>query len=304
MERTLQHITSIAHLTRSDAEHIFHLARKFREDFHQGIHQHSLEQKVVVNAFFENSTRTKNSFEIAALRLGAKVVSFSSTGSSVAKGESLFDTLQTLDAMFPDVIVMRNSLSGSAEYATRYVGASILNAGDGKHEHPSQALLDALTLLDVYETLEDRCIGIVGDIVHSRVARSNVLLLQLLGAKVFVCGPQTLIPTDISTWNVQTCTTVNELIEECDTVMALRIQKERMDAGLIGSAGEYRKFYGIQMKHIETKPSLYVMHPGPVNYGVEIDFDVANSHRSLIRKQVTNGVFIRMAMLSVLKGRE
>jgi aspartate carbamoyltransferase catalytic subunit len=259
---------------------------------------------VVVNAFFENSTRTRTSFEIAAKRLGAHVINFNSVSSSVAKGETLFDTLQTLDAMSPDIIVMRHHSSGAAEFATHHVKSAVLNAGDGAHEHPTQALLDAMTLLDVFDSLAGKRIGIVGDVLHSRVFRSDSYLLNTLGAKIIIAAPPTLMPHDISAFKAELCGNAAELIRSCDAVMTLRLQTERMQGGLIPSLAEYASKYGLLNKHFTGYEHVYVMHPGPVNYGVEIEFEIANSPQSLIRRQVENGVFIRMACLKLLSEKK
>lgn len=295
------HIVTTQQLSRADAEYLLSEARAYRSYFlHSADYLTDLKNCIVVNAFFENSTRTRTSFEVAAKRLGAEVVNFSSTGSSVAKGESLFDTLQTLDAMRPDIIVMRHQASGAAEFATTCTSASILNAGDGKHEHPSQALLDALTLLDALGSLEGKKIGIVGDIQHSRVARSNIYLLRTLGADVAVCAPATLLPRDVEVFGVELFSTIDEVVDWSDAIMGLRLQRERMESGLLATAGEYHRYFGIKNTHLQRKPELIVLHPGPVNYGVEIEFEAANSTQSLIRTQVANGVYIRMAMMKLL----
>lgn len=298
MTTTLHSITSTAQLHRELAESLILSAQTFQIEFNKYGHLSPfLKNKIIVNAFFENSTRTRVSFEFAALRLGATVVNFSSQGSSTAKGESYFDTLQTIDALSPDVIVIRHPMSGASDFATTWTSAHILNAGDGKHEHPSQALLDAMTLHQKFGTLENLRVGIVGDILHSRVARSNIILLKTLGAKVTVCAPPTLLPRSIGAWGVEVADTAKELFEQCDAVMTLRLQLERMQSGLLPSLGEYTKRYGLTTSLVATNKDVAILHPGPVNYGVEIDFDVANSSQSLIRNQVTNGMFMRMAML-------
>ncbi len=293
-------IISTENLSRLDFQHILDKARGYRAFFSRESVADDLRGCVVVNAFFENSTRTRSSFEIAAKRLGAEVVNFSATGSSVAKGESLFDTLQTLEAMGPDVFVIRHPSSGAAEFATRTVQPPVINAGDGTHQHPTQALLDCMTLLDVFEILEGRRIGIVGDLLHSRVFRSNYYLLRALGAEVIVSAPETLCPHDMSAFDCQRVDNVRELIPLCDAVMTLRLQKERMNSGLIPSLGEYAKQYGLKTSDFRDRSGVYVLHPGPVNYGVEIEYELANSTQSLIRRQVANGVFIRMACLALL----
>jgi aspartate carbamoyltransferase catalytic subunit len=300
---SLHSIISTAQLQRDLAESLISSAQTFNVEFTKYGHLSPfLKNKVIVNAFFENSTRTRVSFEFAALRLGASVVNFSSQGSSTAKGESYFDTLQTIDSLSPDVIVIRHPMSGASEFATTWTSAHILNAGDGKHEHPSQALLDAMTLYQKFGSIDNKRIGIVGDILHSRVARSNITLLKTLGAKIMVCAPPTLLPRSIDTWGVEVAENVKEIIEHCSAVMTLRLQLERMQSGLLPSLGEYTKRYGLTSALLSTNKDIAILHPGPVNYGVEIDFDVANSSQSLIRNQVTNGMFMRMAMLCHVAG--
>ncbi len=275
-------------------------ARDYRAFFSHSRESDELAGRVILNAFFENSTRTRSSFEIAALRLGARVVNFSSSGSSVAKGESLFDTLQTLDAMHPDAFVIRHSASGAAEFAASCVRAAVVNAGDGMHEHPTQALLDALSLLDALGSLEGKRIGIIGDLAHSRVFRSNYHLLRALGAKLFVCAPPTLRPREIDSFDVEQCSTAEDVVHCCDAVMTLRLQKERMQSGLIPSESEYARRYGLLNRLFVSRGNVLVLHPGPVNYGVEIEYEIANSSQSLIRTQVSNGVYVRMACLSLV----
>ncbi len=300
MNERPQHILGIEPTNALPIPLILDKARDYRAFFSRHSHCHDLEGVLVVNAFFENSTRTKSSFDIAAKRLGADVVSFGSSGSSISKGESLYDTLQTLDAMAPDCLVMRHRCSGAAEYASRHVRAHVLNAGDGTHEHPTQALLDAMTLIDEFGSLEGKTIGIVGDIAHSRVARSNMHLLPLLGAKVLVCSPPTLMPREWDISGVERVSSLTELLERCDAVMTLRLQLERMQSGLVPSFNEYHRHYALRQPVVSRFPQLKVLHPGPVNYGVEIDYELANGPQSLIRKQVANGVFIRMACLWLL----
>ena len=295
-----KNITSTENLTAQDFQIILDKARQYRAFFSREKYSDDLKGCVVINAFFENSTRTRNSFEIAAKRLGADVVNFSTSGSSVAKGESLFDTLQTLYAMSPDLLVMRHGSSGASDFATEHVRLPVLNAGDGTHQHPTQALLDAMSLLDVYPTLQGKTIGIIGDLLHSRVFRSNYFLLQTLGAKIIVSAPKTLMPHDMSMFDVEILPNAEEMIDNCDAVMTLRLQKERMQNGLIPTMKEYASCYGLLNKYFVSKQNVLVLHPGPVNYGVEIEFEIANSEQSLIRKQVANGVFIRMACMSLL----
>lgn len=298
MDTNRQNFISINDFTKEELLSLLQRSAFFKKSFMENdIAAVGLEQCIVVHAFFENSTRTKNSFEIAATRLGMKNVSFNASTSSLSKGESLFDTLQTLDAMHPSVVVMRNSYSGACDFAVKNVQSSIVNAGDGKHGHPTQALLDAMTLQEVLGDLTFRKIGIIGDLLHSRVFRSNVQLLTKLGATVLYTGPNTLVPTYFEHENTLRVPTLHELLENCDAVIALRLQKERMGSGLVPSLGEYSKYFGLKNGNVSKYPQCFVLHPGPVNYGVEIDFEVANGSQSLIRQQVENGVFVRMSVL-------
>ncbi len=296
-----RHLTSISQLSKSDILTIFKKAGSFLVgNVLKTAQSNILKEKTVVLAFFENSTRTRVSFEIAAQRLGANVVQFQAQASSVAKGESLTDTLATIEAMNVDFFVMRHPVSGAAEFLKNYAQSSIINAGDGQHEHPTQALLDGFTLQNIFKTLEGKKICIVGDILHSRVARSNISLLKTLGAEIALCAPKTLMPHDISEWNCEVFKTSDEAVEWADAVNVLRLQKERMESGLLPSMSSFSKYYGISKRHIFKKPDLVILHPGPVNYGVEIQYDVANCANSYIRQQVTNGVAIRMAVLELL----
>lgn len=260
---------------------------------------------VVVNLFFENSTRTLASFEIAAKRLGADVMNFAAGSASISKGESLADTALNLNAMRPDVLVVRHRAPGAAAYFGTVTGASILNGGDGAHEHPTQALLDAFTLTRRWGEVGGKRICIVGDILHSRVARSNVSLLNLLNAEVRLCGPATLLPADADRWGVRIFHDLDEALEGCDAVMALRMQKERMDGGLIPSDREYAALYGLNHDRLErAAPDCLVMHPGPMNRGVEIDGALADDpERAVILEQAEAGVAVRMAVLELITGR-
>jgi aspartate carbamoyltransferase catalytic subunit len=259
----------------------------------------TLRGKMVVNLFFEASTRTRISFEIAAKRLGADAVSISASGSSVSKGESLVDTLNTLAAMRPDAIVMRHAASGAPHFLSRYLPTPIVNAGDGTHEHPTQALLDARTILDRLGRLEGLRVAIIGDIAHSRVARSNVHLLSKFGADIVLCGPASLLPRELSRIapGVTLEHNIREAIRDADVIMMLRVQLERQHESSY-PAGEYFRFYGLRLEHMElAKPNVIVMHPGPINRGREISSDVADSQRSVILNQVENGISVRMAVL-------
>jgi aspartate carbamoyltransferase catalytic subunit len=258
-----------------------------------------LRGKMIVNLFFEASTRTRTSFEIAAKRLGADAVSITASGSSVSKGESLVDTLNTLAAMRPNAIVMRHSASGAPHFLARYLPTPIINAGDGTHEHPTQALLDARTILDHKPTLEGLRIAIIGDIAHSRVARSNVYLLSKFGVDIVLCGPPTLLPPELARIapGVRLTNDIREAITGADVIMMLRVQLERQHE-VTFPAGEYFQYYGLRLEHLSlAKPEVIVMHPGPINRGREIDSEVADSQRSVILNQVENGVAVRMAVL-------
>src|SRR6185437_9050221 len=249
--------------------------------------------------FFEASTRTRTSFEIAARRLGAEIISITATGSSVSKGESLVDTLNTLGAMRPDAIVMRHAASGAPHFLSRYLPIPFINAGDGTHEHPTQALLDARTILDRRKTLEKLRVAIIGDIAHSRVARSNIFLLSKFGASVVLCGPATLLPSEMSqiASGIELTSDMEEAIRDVDVIMMLRVQLERQNEASY-PAGEYFQFYGLRPEHVElAKPDVIVMHPGPINRGREISSEVADGQRSAILNQVENGVAVRMAVL-------
>jgi aspartate carbamoyltransferase catalytic subunit len=263
----------------------------------------TLRGKTVVNFFVEPSTRTRSSFELAEKRLSADTVSFSVSTSSFTKGETLLDTAKNLEAMAPDFIVIRHSEPGSPHFLARHCDCSIINAGDGPHEHPTQALLDAYTIRRHKGKLKGLKIAIIGDILNSRVARSNLLLLGRMGAHVTVCGPPTLIPHKVEKLKCKAALRIEDAIEGADVVMALRIQMERMKAGSFPSLREYASLYGLNGARLElTKPDAIVMHPGPMNRGVEITGEVADGERSVILEQVTNGVAVRMAVLYLLAG--
>lgn len=296
-----KHLLSSSQLSRSDILTITSRANEFISNGISAAHRYDLLRgKTVVSAFFEGSTRTKLSFELAARRLGADVLSFTASASSLSKGESLIDTLNTIDAMGVDIWLVRHSHSGSVELMSNFSHCAFLNAGDGQHQHPTQGLLDILTMLQHFGELDGKNICIVGDILHSRVARSTATLLQTLGANVGFLAPGTLLPHDYSHWNITLLKTIDAAVEWADGLNILRIQRERMEGGLLPSLEEYSQFYGVKMIHLQSKPNLLIMHPGPVNYGVEIDHDVAHSTQSLIQKQVTNGVAIRMAVMALL----
>jgi aspartate carbamoyltransferase catalytic subunit len=259
---------------------------------------------MIVNLFFESSTRTRTSFEIAAKRLGADAISIAASGSSVSKGESLVDTLNTLAAMRPNAIVMRHAASGAPHFLARYLTMPIINAGDGTHEHPTQALLDARTILDRRPSLEGLRVAIIGDIAHSRVARSNVYLLSKFGAEIVLCGPASLLPRELAQIapGVTLTNDIREAILNADVIMMLRVQLERQHEAAFPAA-EYFHFYGLQLEHLAlAKPEVIVMHPGPINRGRELSSEVADSQRSVILNQVENGVAVRMAVLERVIG--
>lgn len=263
-----------------------------------------LRGRMIVNLFYEASTRTRTSFEIAAKRLGADAISITAAGSSVSKGESLVDTLNTLVAMRPNAIVMRHAASGAPHFLARHLDMPIINAGDGTHEHPTQALLDARTILDNLPSLEGLRVAIIGDIAHSRVARSNVHLLSNFGVDIVLCGPASLVPQELAHMapGVRITYDMCEAIRDADVIMMLRVQLERQHETAF-SASEYFQFYGLRLEHLQlAKPNVIVMHPGPINRGREIASEVADSQRSVILNQVENGVAVRMAVLERILG--
>jgi aspartate carbamoyltransferase catalytic subunit len=262
-----------------------------------------LRGKTVVNLFYEPSTRTRTSFEIAEKRLSADTLSLAVAASSVLKGETLADTAANIEAMSPDVIVLRHSSSGAAHLLSRLCRSRILNAGDGMHEHPTQALLDAFTIREHKQRIEGLKVTIVGDLLHSRVLRSNLLLLTALGADVWVCGPRTLVPYGIERLGVKVTTSVNEAVADADVIMMLRIQQERMSSAFFPSLREYFNMFGMTTERVaRAKPDVIIMHPGPMNRGVEIASEVADGPHSVILEQVANGVAVRMAVLYLLAG--
>jgi aspartate carbamoyltransferase catalytic subunit len=263
----------------------------------------ALRGSTIVNLFFENSTRTRISFEFAEKRLSADTVNVSSTGSSVSKGETLVDTARNLEAMRIDMVVIRHGASGAAQFLAERIESNVINAGDGTHEHPTQGLLDLLTLRDRLGDLTGKRICIVGDVLHSRVARSNIWGLKKMGAEVAVCGPRSLLPNAIEEFGVHVFERIEEAIEWSDALNVLRLQFERMTAGYIPSSREYNRVFGVSRERLERAPrDILILHPGPMNRGVEIDSDVADGPHSVILHQVTNGVAIRMAVLYLLAG--
>ena len=304
----MKHLLSIEHLSFLEAVGILDTATELsRVNDGQIKKVPTLRGRTVVNLFAEDSTRTRISFEAAAKRLSADVINFSSKGSSISKGESLKDTAMTLQAMGADAVVIRHSASGAAQRLAdnQWMSGSVINAGDGTHEHPSQALLDAYTIRKHLgkgaSDLQGLHIAIVGDILHSRVARSNVLLLALLGAKVTLVAPPTLLPIGIEKWPCNVSYDFDSVLPHVDAVMMLRVQQERMTELFFPNAREYSRYYGLNAERMKTlKPAALIMHPGPMNRGLEISAEVADSARSVITEQVTNGVSVRMAILYVL----
>lgn len=309
-----RHLLGLSTYSAEEIRLILRTAREFRSVLERPIKQvPSLRGVTVVNLFFEASTRTRLSFELAERRLSADVVSFAASGSSVSKGETLKDTARNIEAMKIDLVVIRHPSPGAAAFLTRCVDSVVLNAGDGAHEHPTQALLDLFTITELPHPRIDRAalaagrlegmrVSIIGDIAHSRVARSNVHGLRALGAAVTLCGPRTMLPVGIEQLGVQVTDRLDEALDGCDVAMALRIQLERQQAALVPSLREYHERYGIQLHHLEANPDLIIMHPGPVNRGVELASEVADHERSVILNQVTNGVAVRMACLYLLSG--
>jgi aspartate carbamoyltransferase catalytic subunit len=299
-----EHLLSMHDVTAADVTKILDTAGSFREVGTRVIKKvPALRGRTVVNLFLENSTRTRISFELAAKRLSADVINFSAGGSSVAKGESLKDTALTLQAMGADAIVVRHSSSGSPLQLTRWVDAHVLNAGDGTHEHPTQALLDLYTMREKHGRLDGLRVAIVGDVLHSRVARSLSIGLVTVGAEVTLVGPPTLIPPEASTWGVQVSYDLDELIPKLDVCYMLRVQRERQRLEYFPSMREYARLFGLTSERAAMLPeTALIMHPGPMNRGVEIDSDVADQPASVIEEQVTNGIAIRMALLYLLLG--
>lgn len=289
-----------------DINQILTTAESMKEIFTRTVKKvPTLRGKTIVNLFFEPSTRTKSSFDLAAKRLSADVMSISKSTSSVAKGESLLDTAKTMEVMGADVVVIRHSAPGAAAFLADNVEASVLNAGDGAHAHPTQGLLDLYTMKSYKGNFENMKVLIIGDIAHSRVARSNIQGLKALGAEVRVTGPATLIPREIEKMGVKVYKNLDEALEGVDVVNILRIQLERQESGLFPSIGEYRKFYGMNKERLDNlSDDVLIMHPGPMNRGIEIESAVADSKQSVITEQVTNGVAVRMALLYLLAGRE
>ncbi|TAH01309.1 MAG: aspartate carbamoyltransferase catalytic subunit [Sphingobacteriales bacterium] len=301
-----RHLLGIKDLSLKDIELIFETADTFKEVLNRPIKKvPSLRDITIANIFFENSTRTKLSFELAQKRLSADVVNFAASSSSVSKGETLIDTVNNILAMKVDMVVMRHPYAGAGVFLSKHIKVPIINAGDGAHEHPTQALLDAFSIREKFGEVAGKKVVIVGDILHSRVALSNILCLQKLGAEVMVCGPTTLIPKFISTLGVQVETNLIKALNWCDVANMLRIQLERQDIKYFPSIREYGMMYGLNKKILDSlNKEIVVMHPGPINRGVEITSDVADSKQSIILNQVENGVAVRMAVLYLLAARK
>ena len=299
---SVSHLLGIKYLTPSDIELIFETASHFKEVINRPIKKvPSLRDVTIANLFFENSTRTKLSFELAQKRLSADVINFSASNSSVKKGESLIDTVNNILSMKVDMVVMRHANPGAAHFLSQNVKASIINAGDGAHEHPTQALLDSYSIREKLGEVAGKKVVIVGDILHSRVALSNIYCLQKQGAEVMVCGPLNLIPKNIEDLGVKISTNLKEALEWCDVANMLRIQLERQDETFFPSLREYSMLFGLNKEILDSlSKKIVVMHPGPVNRGVEITSDVADSDQSIILQQVENGVAIRMAVIYLL----
>ncbi|MCZ8183215.1 MAG: aspartate carbamoyltransferase catalytic subunit [Beijerinckiaceae bacterium] len=300
-----RHLLGIEGLSRPDIEGLLNLAEEEVEISRQvEKKKSSLRGRTQINLFFEASTRTQSSFELAGKRLGADVMNMSVANSSVKKGETLIDTAMTLNAMRPDIIIVRHHAAGAVHLLARKVDCSVVNAGDGAHEHPTQALLDALTIRRNKGRIEGLVVAICGDIAHSRVARSNIICLQALGARVRLCGPPTLLPMGVERYGVEVFTDMRRALEGADIVMMLRLQRERMNGSYVPSVQEYFHYYGLDREKLAyAKADALVMHPGPMNRGVEIASDVADGAQSLIREQVEMGVAVRMAVLEALARR-
>jgi aspartate carbamoyltransferase catalytic subunit len=299
---SVEHLLGIKYLNKNDIDLIFETANHFKEVINRPIKKvPSLRDITIANLFFENSTRTKLSFEIAEKRLSADVLNFSANQSSVKKGETLIDTVNNILAMKVDIVVMRHPNVGAGVFLSKHVDAKIINAGDGTHEHPTQALLDSYSIKEKLGTLKGKKIVIVGDILHSRVALSNIFALKLQGAEVKVCGPTTLIPRYITSLGVEVETNIKKALEWCDVANVLRVQHERMDINYFPSTREYTQLFGINNEILDNLgKKITIMHPGPINRGVEITSDVADSDQSIILNQVENGVAVRMSVIYLL----
>lgn len=301
---TSRHLLGLDGMEKHEIELFLDTARSFREILERPIKRvPTLQGKTVVNLFYEPSTRTRISFELAQKRMSADIVNFSASTSSVKKGESLIDTVKNIEAMKIDMVVVRHSSPGAAHLLSRVLDANIINAGDGGHEHPTQALLDMMTIREKFGHLDGLTIGLIGDISHSRVALSNIFGLKAMGARVIVCGPSTLIPREIERLGVEVSHHIDEVIPQVDVLNILRLQLERQKIGLFPSLREYHIYFGITRERLEkATKSILIMHPGPMNRGLEISSYVADSEHSVILEQVTNGIALRMAALYLLAG--
>lgn len=304
-ELSVNHLLGIKYLNQKDIELIFETADHFKEVINRPIKKvPSLRDITIANLFFENSTRTKLSFELAEKRLSADVINFSASQSSVKKGETLIDTVNNILSMKVDMVVMRHPNPGAGVFLSQHVNASIINAGDGAHEHPTQALLDTYSIRERFGEVKGKNVVIVGDILHSRVALSNIYALQLLGAHVMVCGPKTLLPKYIKELGVKVETNLRKALDWCDVANMLRVQNERMDISYFPSTREYTQQYGVTKALLDSLDNeITIMHPGPINRGVEITSDVADSKQAIILDQVENGVAIRMAVIYLLASK-
>jgi aspartate carbamoyltransferase catalytic subunit len=304
-ELSVDHLLGIKYLNKSDIDLIFETADHFKKVINRPIKKvPSLRDITIANLFFENSTRTKLSFELAQKRLSADVINFSSGNSSVSKGETLVDTVKNILSMKVDMVVMRHPNPGAASFLSKHIDAQIINAGDGAHEHPTQALLDTYSIREKYGEVKGKKVVIVGDILHSRVALSNIFALQLQGAEVMVCGPKTLIPKYINKLGVQVETNLLKALNWCDIANMLRVQNERMEISYFPSTREYTQQYGVTKSVLESlDKEITIMHPGPINRGVEITSEVADSGQAIILNQVENGVAIRMAVMYLLASK-
>jgi len=306
MQLSTKHLLGIKDLDKEDIVKILQTAAQFKEVLQRPIKKvPSLRDVTIVNLFYENSTRTRISFELAEKRLSADTINFTASGSSVSKGETLLDTVNNILSMKVDMVVMRHSASGAPHFLAKHIPAAIINAGDGINEHPTQALLDAFSIQEATGGLEGKKVAIIGDIMHSRVALSNIYLLQKMGAEIMVAGPPTLIPPYLKqAFNVQVTHRVKEALDWCDVANVLRIQLERQNQVLFSSLREYSLAYGINKELLNSlSKKIVVMHPGPINRGVELSSDAADSDQSIILQQVENGVAVRMAVLYLLSGR-
>ena len=299
-----KHLLGLEDVSREEIQLILDTADSFKEVLERPIPKvPTLRGKTIVNLFFENSTRTRISFELAEKRLSADIINFSASTSAVKKGESLRDTAQNIEAMKVDMVVIRHGASGAPHFLTKWIKGAVINAGDGCHEHPSQALLDMMTLRDKLGSFDNLKVAIIGDILHSRVARSNIYGLTTMGANVGLCGPAPLIPVEAEKWPVKIFYNVDNAIQWADVLMVLRIQSERQQTNFFPSIREYRNYFGVTRERLDrTNKKITIMHPGPINRGIELGSDLADGEHSVILDQVTNGVAVRMAILYLLSG--